>query len=358
MFGNPQPSLISMNQACTRTYIVNTPSKALLERYNFDQLIAQLEQFNLLTYGLRMVDRHTLYRSFKIPKKKGGFRQIDAPNDLLMGFLRTLKSILENDFGALYHTSAFAYIKGRCTLDSIKRHQKNSSRWFAKYDFSNFFGSTTKGFVMQMLSMIFPFSEVMKTERGRTALDNALDLAFLDGVLPQGTPISPLLTNLMMIPVDHALYNKFRDFDKSQFVYTRYADDILVSSKYNFDFRKIESEINYVLHGFRAPFKIKKEKTRYGSSAGSNWNLGVMLNKDNNITIGSKKKRQFAAMITNYILDSLHGKPWPKNDIMVLDGYRNYYMMVEPERINQIITRISRKFGVNVNKMLKNDLRC
>ena len=52
--------------------------------------------------------------------------------------LRTLKAILETDFGALHHTSAFAYVKGRCTLDAARKHQQNESRWFLHTDFSNF----------------------------------------------------------------------------------------------------------------------------------------------------------------------------------------------------------------------------
>lgn len=30
----------------------------------------------------------------------------------------------EEDFHVLYHTSAFAYIKHRCTVDAVKRHGK------------------------------------------------------------------------------------------------------------------------------------------------------------------------------------------------------------------------------------------
>lgn len=76
----------------------------------------------------------------------------------------------------------------------------------------------------------------------------------------------------------------------------------------------VEKFIVDVLAEFGAPFTIKTAKTRYGSSAGSNWNLGVMLNKDNNITIGHKKKRQFQAMLSSYVLDKQNGHPWDRTD--------------------------------------------
>ncbi len=211
---------------------------------------------------------------------KESHRRIDAPKDELKGVLYRLKSIFEDQFGALYHTSAFAYIKNRSTLDAVKRHQSNESKWFGKYDLANFFGSTTVDFIMRMFSMIFPFSEVVKYSIGKDELQKALSLCVLKGVLPQGTPISPLITNIMMIPIDHKLSNGLRNFHSQQFVYTRYADDFLISSKCDFDFREVEHFLSDTLDEFGAPFTIKSEKTRYGSSAGSNWNLGVMLNKD------------------------------------------------------------------------------
>lgn len=285
---------------------------------------------------------------------KSGFRRIDAPNDALMRALKDLKKILEEDFGALYHTSAFAYIRRRSTLDSVKRHQQNESKWFAKYDLTDFFGSTTQEFVNRQLSRIFPFSLFYQDEDARRTIERALSLAFLNGGLPQGTPLSPTLTNIIMIPVDFLLFNKLR---KRGYIYTRYADDFLISSKYGFDPAKICRVINYGLREFGAPFAINESKTRYGSSAGSNWNLGVMLNKDNEITIGYKNKRRFHAQLTSYILDRKNGHPWDKYDVQILDGYRNYYRIVEPEAIDAIVKKIGDKFGADIISAIKEDLR-
>lgn len=359
LFGSTsRATFIRGNETNTRTYTVESVSERLKEKLDIRHLIGALQRFNESNRPLLEADRAALYHSFSIPKKAGGLRKIDAPNPELMTALRQLKQLFEVKFHTLYHTSAFAYIKGRCTLDAVKRHQANESRWFAKLDLHDFFGSTNKEFLMQMLSMIYPFSEVVEDEAGREALSTALELAFLRGGLPQGTPISPLLTNIMMIPVDHCLYNTLRSFNGKSFVYTRYADDFLISSRYDFDIKEIERLVVDVLKKFRAPFSINEKKTRYGSSSGSNWNLGVMLNKDNQITIGHKRKKQFQTMVFNYLMDRKNGRRWDISDLQEMQGLRSYYHMVEPGIIDSIIRHMNEKCGADFDASLKADLSC
>ena len=370
--------LVKKDYTSTKTFVVDSTwqYRAALDINN---IIECLKAFNNATEHLRAVDRHSLYKEFYIPKKSGGLRKIDAPNDELKGALRLLKGLIEekctgttnvggyhNSIFALYHTSAFAYIKKRCFIHALRKHQQNDSHWFAKFDLSNFFGSTTLDYTIKMFKMVFPFNEIMRTPEGEQEFRKAIELAFLDGGLPQGTPISPLITNIIMIPVDFELYNGFRKFegtDKNgemkmkKCVYTRYADDFLISSKYDFKFTDAQEYINNVLQKFGAPFQIKAEKTRYGSRSGSNWNLGLMLGQDNKITIGYKKKKVIKSMLANYAMDKKKGIRWSLNDIQVMEGYRNFYRMVEPEDADGVVEFISKKHGVDIISEIKNDLR-
>ena len=349
--------VINQNAGNTRTYEFERVSNKFLSRIDVNELVGHLVRFNESTEELRNVNRQDLYTTFYIPKKSGGLRRIDAPKPELMDALRRLKTIFEEKFHALYHTSAFAYIKERSTLKAIQRHQNNESKWFGKFDLSNFFGSTTIDFVMQQLSMIFPFSEVVKYELGKNELRTALELAFLNGGLPQGTPFSPLITNVMMIPIDYRLANKFRDFGRQSFVYTRYADDFIVSSRYSFDVRMVERAMIDVLTEFNAPFTLNEEKTRYGSSAGRNWNLGIMLNKDNEMTVGHRAKKQFKNMLHSYALDRKKGVMWDRHDIQVMNGYYNYYRMVEKDTIDKIVEYINKETDCDVLRDIHEDLK-
>ena len=348
----------------TVTYERDHPSEKFLNAVDIASLTKSLVDFAEQTKPLREVPRERLYMEYEIDKRTEGKRLISEPCIDLRIAMDRLKHIFEDEFHVLYHTSAFAYIRKRSIKDVLVKHQQNESHWFAKFDFKDFFGSTTLDFVMRMFSMIFPFSEVVKTPEGKTALRDSLELCFLRNGLPQGSTISPLITNVMMIPIDFTLTRGLSDLEihkrgrvyHQSFVYTRYADDINISSRYTFNVNEVESYIAGVLNDFGASFHIKPEKTHYGSRAGCNWMLGLKINKDNQITVGSKKKREFEAKLSAYVMDKKAGRTWDLSEVQYMEGLRSYYSMVEGNTIDRIISHLSKKFGVDIPAMIKSDL--
>lgn len=339
----------------TVTRILPCVPERLRQKVSVAALVSELEQFCTRHEALFGVNRRKLYTSFHIPKKSGGLRRIDAPNEELKAALYELKTIFETKFFALHHTSAFAYVSGRSTVDVLKRHQTNGSHWFLKLDFSNFFGSTTENFLFDQLTKIYPFSEVTKFPNGPIVLRKALSLCMLDGGLPQGTPISPMLTNLMMIPLDHQIANGLHQL---HMVYTRYADDILISCKHDFNYKQIAGRVNATLRLFHAPFSINEKKTHYGSSSGNNWCLGLMLNGQNEITIGWRNVDRFKAMCNSYILDHQKGIRWELHDVQAFSGLISYYKMIEREYICHIIRKYDQKYNTNMMELIRKDLAC
>lgn len=332
-----------------------------------DVELAQLIEEELQKEGLKY---NTLYRTFYIPKRSGsGMRRIDAPCKKLANVQRELKEFFEDAMGQnTYHTSAFAYIKGRSTADLARKLRANRSRWFLKLDFSNFFGSIDIDFTMRQLVKIFPFSEYVKYSRGYDTLYNCLKLCFLDGKLPQGTPFSPTLTNILMIPLDYeisnTLYNNAQlitDFDKEKedddkhfrLIYTRYADDIYIGAHRGFRYKPVIDYIRSVIDNNNAPFVIKPEKTRYSSYAGANWILGLMYNQNYDITIGSAKKKQISAMVFNFCKDYQNGIMWDKGEVQSVFGNISYLGQIEPKYRKDMIKKYMDKFGFNPEEVMK-----
>ena len=339
------------NSTATITRKYEHIDDAILQKIKVEEMIDWLYRFNEQSKELFNVESmDELYQTFRIPKKTGGFRRIDAPCAELQNQLQKLANFITDDCGVLYHTSAFAYVPGRCIVDCLTKHKKNESKWFLKTDFSGFFPNTTIDFAMNMLSMVFPLSEICKRTDGYNQLRKAISLGFLNGGLPQGTVLSPMLTNCFMIPIDHALFNKLAE---KKLVYTRYADDIHISGQEKFPYKKIVTLIEETLKEFSAPYIIKDEKTHFGSRNGKNWNLGLMLNKDNEITVGWKKKQYFKAALCSFILDTKSKHYWTFEDVQHLRGQLSYYMMVEKDYFNKIVKQQESKWEVNISDMFK-----
>ena len=348
------------NRSDTRTTVYAKTPEKLLEVVNIEQKIKILEAFNEKHKDLiETADKKTLYFSFTIPKRSGGLRPIDAPLPPLMSALVELRHIFERELFANYHTAAFAYIKGRDVKSCMQKHQANHSRWFLKTDLKNFFGSTTPEFMKKQLKMIFPYNEIYALPHGETALDTALSLCFLNGGLPQGTPISPLLTNLMMIPIDHEI-SRFCRKHTPHICYTRYADDIDLTSDISFKWTEVKQEILDILSKFEAPFRLNEEKTRYASSSGRNWNLGIMLNKDNDLTIGHRRKKRLKAKIFTFMNDFIKGDYWDIGDTQELQGEIAWCRHIEKENADKIVQTYSTKFNLDVTtcikKIIKNEV--
>jgi len=319
----------------TATKIIDHISNTMIDTYA--PYIAQQKLIALWNESKYLLDEDMSkhYYSFLIPKKTGGQRKIMAPNDELKHYLRRFVDIIQDDFHILFHDAAYAYTKGRSTTDAVKKHQNNESQWFLKIDLKDFFPSCSYNKVNTALQSIFPLCCLYDKVETKEALEGMLRLCFVNDELPQGTPASPLLTNLLMLPLDYTIKNRFKDFNKSYFVYTRYADDILISCKYNFNWRDVVKELDHVLKTMG--LTINTEKTRYGNRNGRNWNLGLMLNKDNQITVGHKRKKEIRAMIHNFLEDYHKGEPWSKQDTQIFLGQLSYATQVEPDYFNHVI---------------------
>lgn len=290
------------------------------------------------------------YYEFNIPKASGGLRKISAPKENFKHALKTVQAIFKQ-IKCLPHSAAYAYIDNVSCKDALEKHQKNKSKWFLKIDLTDFFTNCTEEFVYQQITQLYPFYYF--NEESLEKLKQVIKICCLHGSLPQGSPISPLLTNLVMVPYDYKLKKFLKKETGNHYCYTRYADDILISSKASFNFQTLIKHIKTILN----PFQIKDKKTRYGSLAGSNWNLGLMLNKDNEITLGHKKKKILNAMLNNFLRDFRNNIKWSQQNVYTLQGQLSYLSHIEPDYYTHIINKYENKYKLKYKKAISISLK-
>lgn len=301
------------------------------------RLRMEMSRLALLQSRIIRTDIASHYTTFMIPKRSGGFRQINAPDSALLDTQHKLVDMLQNTARMLSHDAAFAYVPKRCAKHALMRHQK--SRWFLKLDIQDFFPSWTKTDVKAMLSQLYPLATKWD-DLLTTGFDHLLDMCFLNDALPQGAATSPMLSNLCMVPFDDALTRALRDFDGRNFKYTRYADDLLISCEYDFDHKKVLDKVKELLP---PNLHIKESKTRYGSSAGRNWNLGLMLNKDQQITVGHKRKETAKAMMYNVMKDN-GASLSDKETAQTILGQLAYIDSIEPDFLPTVNAKYQERF--------------
>ena len=330
----------------TKTYKVDEVQTDIISE---DRFRLAMEHIMQVIKDIQPVEH---YKEFKIPKKTHGFRTINAPDDILKPKMAKVAKILSDELQILAHDSAWAYVKGRDVITAMKEHQKNNSRWFLKLDLKDFFSSCSVDFIVQQLEKIYPFAVYPSTMPRVIA-----NFATLNGGLPQGTPLSPMLTNLIMVEIDYKINRLIYDLTqeaglfKQSYVYTRYADDIIISAKNDFKYDIIIEAIDNLLED--TPLTINREKVRYGSSSGRNWNLGIMYNKDNELTIGYREKQKLKVTIYNYIHDGL----WPLEDLRWLLGKLNWLHNVQPDYFEGLMNYYKNKYNVDVIKNIISDIK-
>jgi retron-type reverse transcriptase len=165
------------------------------------------------------------YTTFDIPKRSGGVRTIDAPNDRLKGLQRSLSKLL---FECLCEIEAkdprrnklsHAFRPGASIISNAKTHHRR--RYVLNLDLKDFFPAFNFGRVRGFF---------LKNEHFRLAEPVATLLAQIackDGKLPQGSPCSPVITELMTHFLDIRLVKLAA---RHKCTYTRYADDITIST--------------------------------------------------------------------------------------------------------------------------------
>ena len=225
----------------------------LLNRIKMDDLGEKGHPFTMpqLNYFINPRRNKGHYRTFTIPKKSGGVRTISAPEKMLKSLLTYTNRILQAFYEAPECVTGF--VPGRSVVDNAERHL--GMNYVFNADLKDFFPSIPQARVWGALKCRpFNFDECVASAIAGLCCS---EIAVGEGTrcaLPQGSPCSPVLTNIVCHNLDWKLSGLARRFHVN---YSRYADDITFSSDHNVyqddgefmaEFRRIVSGQNFTLN--------------------------------------------------------------------------------------------------------------
>ena len=284
------------------------------------------------------------YNRYTIPKKKGGTRNIAAPKATMKTAQRKILEEILSKISISEH--AHGFLKGKSVVSGAQSHVKQPEL-LINMDLENFFPTITfervrgmfrafgySGYIASLLAMICTYCERMPIEvRGEIKY-----VKTSDRIMPQGSPASPMITNIICMKLDKRLSGLATE---SGFVYTRYADDMSFSLREektlensNLDTRKFCGLILKIVS--EEGFKINKAKTRFLRKNNRQCITGVVINNEE---IGVPKKwiKRLRAAIYNANKLKVSGDAVPSHVINEISGMTAWIKSVNAERYKDII---------------------
>ena len=276
-------------------------------------------------------DTSKMYETFRIPKASGGYREICAPVPELKQVQRDIAKHITRTLKYLPHNRVHSYTSNRNCKSALYMHQARKAEYFLKVDIKDFFGSITREMVVAQCRKTMSTNAIGNIVEVN---DTVASLLFLNGSLPQGAPTSPVLSNAIMQDFD-ARFNRWC-WDRG-LCYTRYADDILVSKSKPFEYKEV---IDAIKARLPVGLELNDAKTKYKSCRGANWMLGLMYNKDLDVTVGATQKHVIQCAYHNLYRD--HPEDFDSK-LAELKGLLNYYYYIEPEYFGRIRKKLEAK---------------
>jgi RNA-directed DNA polymerase len=271
------------------------------------------------------------YYSFEIPKANGKSRRIDAPSRELKAIQAwILRNILDKLTPSPYST---AFTPRKNLLSNVLPHQNN--RYFVCLDLHNFFWFVSSNRIARMFELVgYDEDAAWTLSKLCTYYDR----------LPQGGVTSPALSNLAAAKLDRRIAGFT---SRRNITYTRYADDITLSSNNPKILCKALPKILSIIRNEH--FSPNLEKLRVLGPRKQCAITGLIKNSSQpRFGVGRRKKRQVRAMMHHLI----SGKPvvGPYQTEESVKGWLSFVKGVDKNSFDQMQrywSRLERKYHEN-----------
>lgn len=163
-------------------------------------------------------------RRVEIPKPDGGgVRKLGIPSALDRFIQQAVLQVLQKQWDPTFSDSSYGFRPGRSAHQAVAQAQnyiQAGYRWVVDLDLEKFFDRVSHDILMSRVAKRVGDRRVLKLIRSfltAGVMENGLVGATDEGA-PQGGPLSPLLSNLMLDDLD-------RELERRGLRFVRYADD-------------------------------------------------------------------------------------------------------------------------------------
>ncbi len=165
----------------------------------------------------------TAIRKVEIPKPNGGVRTLGIPTVLDRLIQQALLQVLQPEFEPEFSEHSYGFRPGRNAWQAVQRAQsyiREGRRWVVDLDLEKFFDRVNHDILMSRMARKVKDERVLKLVRRYLEagmMSDGIVSARIEGT-PQGGPLSPLLSNILLTDLD-------RELERRGHRFCRYADD-------------------------------------------------------------------------------------------------------------------------------------
>jgi RNA-directed DNA polymerase len=193
-------------------------------------------------------------RKVEIPKPGGGMRQLGIPTVLDRLIQQALHQVLQPIFDPTFSASSYGFRPGRGAQQAVaqaKAYVAEGKRWVVDLDLEKFFDRVNHDILMARLARRIKDQRVLRLIRRYLqagVMGSGLVSPRTEGT-PQGGPLSPLLSNILLDDLDKELERRGHSFcryadDCNTYVGSRRAGERLMASLSHFLTDKLKLKVN------------------------------------------------------------------------------------------------------------------
>jgi RNA-directed DNA polymerase len=231
----------------------------------------------------------------EIPKPDGGTRKLGVPTAQDRFVQQALMQVLQRQWDHTFSEHSYGFRPNRSAHQAVAKAQEYIAAgcdWVVDLDLEKFFDRVNHDILMGRVAKRIPDKRVLKLIRAflnAGVMENGLECPTEEGT-PQGGPLSPLLSNLLLDELD-------RELESRGLRFVRYADDcnIYVRSE-RAGFRVMESVKRFISR--RLKLKVNESKSAVARPATRKF-LGFSF------TSGREPKRRIAPKALDRLKDRI-----------------------------------------------------